>query len=153
MGWQKGRPHSSRSSKENGSFDAVEMCEKMMEKAYECIENFPRFYQLSLGREIQSTIGRIFRNLFHCVNRFRKPPYALLPFFEAVTVEIDFLKRQVRSAFKNRCLSLKAYEDWSQLNNHVGRMTGAWHKRVRDLAEAQASLAQENPHPRAFSGR
>lgn len=113
-----------------------------MTYAYDLIKKFPRFYQLSLGADIRNTINGLFRILFRCVNRFKKSPAEMIGSLEDAIVEIDFLRRQVRSAYATKCLGPKGYSEWSAMNDEIGRMIGGWYKRMLALIEKEAS-----PHP------
>jgi len=85
------------------------------------IGKFPREHRVTLGQTIQRLLYEILAKLIRA--KFSRQRRDIL---EAVNVELEVLRFQIRLAKDLRCLSLQSYGQASQRLLDVGRQVGGW---------------------------
>lgn len=100
-------------------------CEAMIEYGHVAIRQFPKMERHVLGAEIRTTMWQILRLIVVCNKRYHKKTT-----LQELDAEIDLLRSQVRMAKNLGHLDFKKYENWSTLNDEIGRMLGGWVKSI-----------------------
>lgn len=102
-------------------------CEEMINYAYVAIRHFPKFERHVLGAEIRATLWSLLRNVIVCNKRYHKKTT-----LTDLDAELDVLRAQVRVSYDLRYIDQKKYENWSRMNDEIGRMLGGWIKSQRE---------------------
>lgn len=122
------------------SGESLAMLEKMEDvSAYSRIamRQFPRYEKFLLAAEIRTAISEIKRLLIRAAKRYYKKTT-----LEDLDIELELLRSLIREAVKLKYIDVHRYGVWSLKISEVGKMTGAWMKKVRSAQESSARTGQ-----------
>lgn len=89
----------------------------------ESVAKFPRSHRFVLGERMERQVYAILEDLVRA--KYASAKKALL---EAINLELEVLRFQVRLAKDTRCLSLKGYGSLSERITNLGKQLGGWRR-------------------------
>jgi len=90
------------------------------------LRQFPKYEKFILAAEIRQTLIGIKRLLIRASKRYYKKTT-----LEDIDIEIEMLRSLIREAVRLEYVDLHRYAVWSSKVNEVGKMVGAWIKKVK----------------------
>ena len=76
--------------------------------------------------------------------RKKRPPVKTLEILKSTDIRLEYLKMQIRKAYKLRQIDEKTYEMWAGMARELGGLLGGWIKKVEPYADACASSRTPN---------
>ncbi len=97
--------------------------EDMMNYAYQTLNQYPKSEKYSLVKETKESILKLLKLTITCNKKYYKKTT-----LQELDVELDILRSYIRLGFNLKYISPKKYENWSRMNDEIGRMIGGWIK-------------------------
>ena len=97
--------------------------EDMMNYAYQTLNQYPKSEKYSLVKETKESILKLLKLTIICNKKYYKKTT-----LQELDIELDILRSYIRLGFNLKYISLKKYENWSLMNDEIGRMIGGWIK-------------------------
>ena len=70
--------------------------------------------------------------------RKKRPPAKTLELLKRTDIRLEYLKMQIRKAYKLKQTDEKTYETWAGLARELGGLLGGWIKKVEPYADVSA---------------
>ena len=71
--------------------------------------------------------------------RKKRPPAKTLELLKRTDIRLEYLKMQIRKAYKLKQTDEKTYETWAGLARELGGLLGGWIKKVEPYADVSAT--------------
>ena len=71
--------------------------------------------------------------------RRKRPPAKTLELLKRTDIRLEYLKMQIRKAYKLKQTDEKTYETWAGLARELGGLLGGWIKKVEPYADVSAT--------------
>lgn len=68
--------------------------------------------------------------------RKRRPPVKTLEILKRTDIRLEYLKMQIRKAYKLKQIDERTYETWAGMARELGGLLGGWLKKVEPYADA-----------------
>lgn len=75
--------------------------------------------------------------------RKKRPPAKTLELLKRADVRLEYLKMQIRKAYRLKQTDEKTYETWAGMARELGGLLGGWLKKVEPYADAPANRTQK----------
>ncbi len=124
------------------AYESLALLEKLEEvSAYSrvALRQFPKNEKFLLAAEIRGTLTEIKRLLIRAAKRYYKKTT-----LEDLDIEIELLRSLVRESVSMKYIDLHRYEVWSLKIGEVGKMVGAWMKKVKAFEASTSGAARDN---------
>ena len=95
--------------------------------------NFPKSHKFQLGNRIQVYLSDLMENYLKAYYSSKSEKQVLL---KEANLQIEILRHYTRLCFDLRLISAKKYGSLSIELDEMGRMTGAWLKKNKDLLKS-----------------
>ena len=73
----------------------------------------------------------------------KRPPAKTLELLKRADVRLEYLKMQIRKAYRLKQTDEKTYETWAGMARELGGLLGGWLKKVEPYADAPANRTQK----------
>lgn len=93
------------------------------------LRQFPKYEKHLMGAEFRQSITQVKRLVIRASKRYFKKTT-----LEDIDIELEVLRSLIREAYKLKYIDSHRYKVWSENVGEVGRMIGAWLKRVKGAA-------------------
>jgi four helix bundle protein len=99
--------------------------EAMIEYGYIALKQFPKYEKYALAAEIRNTMLKILRLVVQVHKKYHKKTS-----LTDLDIELDVLRAYVRLAFNLHYINIPKYDNWSKVNDEIGRILGGFIKSV-----------------------
>ncbi len=86
--------------------------------------------------------------------RKKRPPVKTLEILKSTDIRLEYLKMQIRKAYKLRQIDEKTYEMWAGMARELGGLLGGWLKKVEPYADStKGNQNQQQPSLLSFGAQ
>ena len=103
--------------------EIAQRTEQMIQYGYQATRHFPKSERHVLSQQIRNGMWELLELVIRCGKRYHKKTT-----LADLDIQLELLRRQIRSAKDLGFLPFKQYEVWSRYLDEIGRMIGGWMK-------------------------
>lgn len=102
--------------------------EDMIAYGNQALKQFPKSERYGLAADIKQTMYHFYRLIITANKKYHKKTT-----LQDADIELEVLRGflKIAAAKEQRFLPLNKYENWSKMNNEIGRMLGGWIKAAK----------------------
>ena len=96
--------------------------------SHNALFQFPKYEKFVLCAEVRSCLAGIIRLVVRAGKRYHKKTT-----LQDLDIEVEYLRCLVRKAHRLKYINTHRYKVWTEHINEIGKMTGAWIKKEREM--------------------